>query len=173
MLSRALGRLTTWGHRPSQFSPQQPSLQTQQQQPQSQAKAPQPLLPIVGLDSRDDAAVLSLEGVPRDAALVQTVDFFRSFVSDPFVFGQLAAHHALGDCYAMGARPGSALAVAVVPVGLEDKMEEDLFQVLAGAQDVLAQAGCQLAGGHTAEGDELSLGFCITGAKEPFLCPSP
>lgn len=47
--------------------------------------------------------------------LVQTVDFFRASLSDPYVFGRVAAQHALGDCHAMGAAPTSALAIAVVP----------------------------------------------------------
>lgn len=37
-------------------------------------------------------------------------------------------------------------------------MEEDVFQLLAGALPVLEAAGCALVGGHTSEGAELSLG---------------
>jgi selenide, water dikinase len=45
----------------------------------------------------DDAAVLSLSHSPG-ACMVQTIDYFKSFVSDPFLFGKIAANHALsGD----------------------------------------------------------------------------
>ena len=40
---------------------------------------------IVGLDSPDDAAVV--RGSPL--ASVHTVDFFRAFIDDPFVFGKV------------------------------------------------------------------------------------
>ena len=51
-----------------------------------------------------------------------------------------------------------ALAVAVVPYGLEPKVEEALYQMMSGACKVLHEAGCALLGGHTCEGVELSLG---------------
>lgn len=57
-----------------------------------------------------------------------------------------------------GARATSALATAVVPHGLEAKVEGTLHQLLAGALPVLRAAGCALVGGHTCEGAELSLG---------------
>ncbi len=58
----------------------------------------------------------------------------------------------------MGARATMALAIAVVPHGLESKVEEALYQMLAGALKVLRAAGCALAGGHSSEGAELALG---------------
>ncbi len=58
----------------------------------------------------------------------------------------------------MGARATSALAIAVVPHGLEAKVEATLHQLLAGALPVLRAAGCVLVGGHTCEGADLSLG---------------
>jgi len=115
---------------------------------------------VVGLDAPDDAAVLL---PPKSGYLVQTVDFFRAFIDDPFLFGEIAANHALNDVFAMGGVPRHALATAVIPVASAAKVQEALFQVLSGARACLDREGVALVGGHSSEGEDLSLGLTITG----------
>jgi selenide,water dikinase len=119
---------------------------------------------LIGLDAPDDAAVLR---VPPDLLLVQSVDHFRAFIDDPYVFGQIAAAHALSDLHAMGARPWTALAVAAVRYGPSAKMRQDLSAMLRGASEILRADGCILVGGHSGEADEAALGFAVSGLAEP------
>ena len=118
----------------------------------------------LGLDAPDDAAVLS---VPTGKYLVQSVDAFRSMIDDDYLFGQIAANHALGDVFAMGAAPHTAQAIVTLPFAKESKVEQQLLHVMEGATKVFNQCGMTLVGGHTAEGAELSLGFVVNGLAEP------
>jgi selenide, water dikinase len=115
------------------------------------------------LTTLDDGAVVK---PPLGQFLVQSVDHFRSFLDDPFVFGQIAAAHALSDLYAMGAEPWTALAIASVPYASRQKMQAELSAMLQGANAVLREAGCELVGGHSAEAAESALGFAVTGLVE-------
>lgn len=118
----------------------------------------------LGLDAPDDAAVIS---VPNGKHLVQSVDAFRSMIDDDYLFGQIAANHALGDIFAMGATPHSAQAIVTLPFAKESKVEQQLLHVMEGATKIFNQCGMALVGGHTAEGAELSLGFVVNGLADP------
>jgi selenide,water dikinase len=115
------------------------------------------------LTTLDDAAVLK---PPLGKLLVQSVDHFRAFIDDPFVFGQIAAAHALSDLYAMGAEPWTALAIASVPYASSQKMRAELSAMLQGATEILRADGCALVGGHSAEASETALGFSVTGVVD-------
>ena len=116
-----------------------------------------------GLATRDDAAVLD---VPDGKAMVQSVDFFPAIVDDPYLFGKIAANHALSDIFAMGAVPQSALAVAGIPFAAAEKSEDLLRQMLLGANETFEHTSTSLAGGHTSECPELALGFVINGLAD-------
>jgi selenide,water dikinase len=128
---------------------------------------PPPAAPdvIIGLGAPDDVAVLASPAAGNQIAV--TVDLFRSFIDDPYVFGEIAANHALNDIFATGGTPRHALAIAMVPHGQAAKTEETLFQLLAGARASLDREDVALVGGHSAEGAEIALGFSVSGEVEP------
>ena len=119
---------------------------------------------VDGVEARDDAAVVR---PPEGRLLLQTIDGFRALLDDPWTFGRIAANHALGDIWAMGGEPLTALALVTVPLSTEAKMEEEIYQLLAGAGEVFAASGTVLVGGHTTEGAETFLGFAMTGSADP------
>lgn len=117
----------------------------------------------IGLKRPDDAAVID---VPAGKLLVQSVDSFRQLVNDDYLFGQIAANHALGDIFAMGATPHSAQAIVSVPHASDEIVEQRLRHLLLGASKVFSDCNIGLIGGHSSEGSELTLGFTINGLAD-------
>jgi len=115
---------------------------------------------ILGLEQADDAAVID---VPPGKLLVQSLDYFKSFLNDPYLLGKIAANHALGDLFAMGATPHSALALVSLPYAPEEMLEEELFQIMSGAMEVINNNDMSLIGGHTGEGSDMAFGLSANG----------
>ncbi|WP_299840397.1 selenide, water dikinase SelD [uncultured Jannaschia sp.] len=110
----------------------------------------------------DDAAVLRA-GPGRQ---VFTTDHLRAFTEDHALMARIAAIHALGDIWAMGAAPQAALASLVLPRMSEELQRRTLAEMMAAAGAVLRDAGADLVGGHTTMGAELTVGFAITGLHD-------
>lgn len=119
---------------------------------------------VHGLASAEDAAVLL---PPLGQQLVQSIDYFRTFIDDPYLLGRIAALHCLGDIYAMGARPHSALAIATIPWAAPAVMEQSLHQLMQGALRELENEQVALLGGHSNEGAELAFGLSVNGYAAP------
>ncbi len=126
---------------------------------------------LLGCRDGEDAAVHRVRpelfgSEPDKLVEVQTVDYFKAFVDDPYLFGRIAALNAVSDVYAMNARPFSALAIATLPYARGPVQEAQLYELLSGAVATFRQLGVVLTGGHTTEGSELALGFAVTGFAE-------
>ena len=117
---------------------------------------------IVGSMSGDDAAVWRLDD---ERALVSTADFITPVVDDARTWGRVAAANSVSDVYAMGARP--LFALNLVGWNTEALSTELLGEVLAGGQDIAAEAGFVVAGGHTIDDPEPKYGMAVTGEVHP------
>jgi selenide,water dikinase len=95
--------------------------------------------------------------------MLHSIDYFKSFIDDPYDFARIAVTHALGDIYAMGGQPVTALALVTVPYGKPSFVKSMLEQLLRGAKHQLDEDNVDLVGGHTTEGAELSIGFSVNG----------
>src|SRR6201991_3746690 len=116
----------------------------------------------VGTETADDAAVYRLND---EQAIIATTDFFMPIVDDPYDFGRIAATNALSDVYAMGAKPILALALVGMPINV---LPHDVIAaVLSGGEDVCAQAGIPVAGGHSIDSVEPIYGLAALGVIHP------
>ena len=115
----------------------------------------------------EDAACLTGSRGPVD---IVSVDFFDAFIDDPWLMGRIAALHGLSDLWARGVRPTVALAMITLPEGNAAQQTELLYQVLAGAIHELSASRVTLAGGHTMDGESLSIGFTTLGQTAGHPC---
>lgn len=105
-------------------------------------------------------------------ALVQTVETLSAetlghATDDPYLFGRIAANHALNGLFALGAEPVDALALVGLPPAATALREEDLFQTLRGGLDALAEAGGRLSGARGGAGAGRAVSFVVTGSLRP------
>jgi selenide, water dikinase len=117
---------------------------------------------LIDATTGDDAAVFSLS---PERALVATVDFFTPIVDHPGSWGAIAAANALSDIYAMGATPLFGLNLVGWP---RDRLSFDVLEeVVAGAAEVAARAGCLILGGHSIDSVEPIFGMSVIGEVHP------
>nr|WP_322865010.1 selenide, water dikinase SelD [Aquicoccus sp. G2-2]MEA1112232.1 selenide, water dikinase SelD [Aquicoccus sp. G2-2] len=111
----------------------------------------------------DDAAVIRQ---PGGGFQVISTDHLRSLIDDPALMTRIAAVHALGDIWAIGAQPQAGLASIIVPQMSAELQARTLTEITGVATEVLSAAGAQLVGGHTTMGAELTIGFTVTGTSK-------
>lgn len=113
----------------------------------------------------------ALDGSLEDAAIINhgatsqvfSTDHLRAFNQDPYTLAKVAAIHALGDIWAMGATPDAVLAHIVLPPLSPKKQAQMMREIMAGAGDVFSACDTKISGGHTSNGAELMIGFSIAG----------
>jgi selenide,water dikinase len=107
----------------------------------------------------EDASITTLPAT----TLVQSTDLLRAPFDDPWLFGRIATLHALNDLFAMGAVPHSLQLALSLPYGAPALQENDLRLVLQGVLSVCREHKVLLSGGHSAEGEALSLALTVNG----------
>ncbi|QPK63645.1 selenide, water dikinase SelD [Methylomonas sp. LL1] len=119
---------------------------------------------LLGVNDGEDCALTRFS---EHTLCLQTIDQFRSFISDPFLFGQIATQHALSDVYAMGGVAKTVQVGLTLQPAAARIHKEDIFQVMSGVLDSLAKSGVSLVGGHTGEGSEFSISIAVQGEVVP------
>jgi len=116
---------------------------------------------LVGFDTSDDGSVYKLSDA---LAIINTLDFFPPMVSDPYLFGKIAAANALSDVYAMGGEVMTALNIVCFP---EEEDPAILGSILRGGAEKVLEAGGVLCGGHSINDNEPKYGLSVTGIVHP------
>ncbi|ESW62536.1 MAG: segregation protein B [Rhodobacter sp. CACIA14H1] len=110
----------------------------------------------------DDAAILR----HGQGTQVITTDHLRATCADPRLMARITAIHALGDIWAMGARPQAALAQITLPRLSATLQADMLAEIMEEAAAIFRADGADIVGGHTTMGAELTIGFTLTGLTD-------
>jgi selenide,water dikinase len=116
---------------------------------------------IIGLEEPDDAAIVRT----TNDQVTLTTDFFAAPFDDPYLVGRIAALNSASDCFAMGARPTSALAIVQIPVGHPRAQLQVMRELMAGSAEELSRMGAAMVGGHSIEGPRTMIGFTMVGTQ--------
>jgi selenide,water dikinase len=108
----------------------------------------------------DDAAILHQ---PNGSFQVLSTDHLRAFIEDPVQMTRIAAVHALGDIWAMGATPQVALTSIILPRMTPPLQDRTVREINDAARAIFGNAGASVIGGHTTMGAEMTIGFTVTG----------
>jgi selenide,water dikinase len=119
---------------------------------------------LLGVKAGEDCALTRFS---EHTLCLQSIDQFRSFISDFYLLGQIATQHALSDIYAMGGVAKTAQVGLTLGPANKKIHQEDIFQVMSGVLDILTKSGASLVGGHTGEGLELAISIAVQGEVRP------
>ena len=123
---------------------------------------------LSGVAEGADAAVLD----PGDRVLVQSVDQLDAIVDDPWIFGRIAALHALSDVVTEPVRVHSAQVLVTVPHAHARVTRRELSTLMGSIVRTLDEEGASLVGGHTAEGNALTVGLVVNGLRDRAPAPN-
>ena len=107
----------------------------------------------------DDAGIVRIGGERQ----VISTDHLRAFTEDPVMMTRIACMHALGDIWAMGAKPQAATFNITLPRLSEELQKRTMSEIMTTAHEVLGSEGAAILGGHSSMGSEFSIGLTITG----------
>lgn len=125
-------------------------------------RLPEPSRSDVLFGGGDDAAALRFG---KQVQVVST-DHLRPLTGDFWLHARISALHALGDVWAMGAKPQSALAHVVLPEMPDRMLESTLEEIMDAAASAFRAEGADVVGGHTSLGAEMLIGFAVTGIAD-------
>ncbi len=101
---------------------------------------------------------------PTDKGKISTsIDGFRSFINDPYLFGKVATLHALSDLAANGARPLNVNLSITLKIAPEKLQQYELKQMMFGICEILSKHKVKIIKGHSSEGLESNITISVNG----------